>query len=190
MIKLIVYTHNNHKIQEIQAIFTDFEVGSETIEVEEDGATFEENAIKKVSARPLLKDTIGLADDSGLEVDFLNGRPGHHSARYADPPTSQNLCQKLLADMKDATDRSAQFVCVIGMRFSDGSIETVRGVISGNIALQMKGSHKFGYDPVFIPDRYSQTFAEMQPEEKNTISHRYLALQLAKEKILAYSKHS
>jgi XTP/dITP diphosphohydrolase len=147
------------------------------MKVKETGKTFEENAVKKAKAVSRADGGIAIADDSGLEVKCLNGRPGVRSARFAGPkPTSQKLCKKLLKVMKNCKDRSAQFVCVIAVVYPDGRTKTIRGVCKGKIIDEMRGKNGFGYDPVFVPRGYRKTFAEMKPSMKNKLSHRGKAL--------------
>ncbi len=121
-----------------------------------------------------------MADDSGLEVDALGGRPGVLSARYAGEPVDYGANnRKLLRELKNAADRGAQFVSVIALCDPEGTCRTVSGRVRGRIISEARGSSGFGYDPVFIPDGYTQTFAEMAPAEKNAISHRAMALKRA-----------
>ena len=160
------------------------------IEVEEDGLTFEENAKKKAKEihEYLLNkeksDFIVLSDDSGLEVDCLNGAPGVYSARYAgEHGNDYNNNIKLLEDMKDfkGNDRSARFVCVIAVVFEDGNVKTVRGEVQGRIIEELKTEGGFGYDPLFFYNGFNKTFGEATSEEKNAISHRGNALKKLKE---------
>ena len=127
---------------------------------------------------------IALADDAGLMVDALDGRPGVLSARFASPPTPENLCRKLLKVMQESKKRTAQFICVMALAYPDGKIKTVEGICRGRIIHEMRGERGFGYDPVFVPHGYKKTFAEMAPATKNRISHRGRALK--KVKFLIY----
>jgi non-canonical purine NTP pyrophosphatase (RdgB/HAM1 family) len=188
-LKLVITSNNQHKLEEISSIFTESNLDvvgyksifPEEIEFIEDGLTFEENALKKVNALPDFPDCIFLADDSGLIVKSLNNEPGVYSARYAGGDTSTSaLCSRILTNLGTAKDRSAEFVSVIALRFPDQKIKLARGIVKGQIITQMKGENGFGYDPIFLPDNFSKTFAEMKPQEKNMISHRYLALLKAK----------
>ncbi|MBU0574074.1 MAG: RdgB/HAM1 family non-canonical purine NTP pyrophosphatase [Candidatus Margulisbacteria bacterium] len=172
---MIVASQNQHKLKEIEHILG-VKVHGANIKVKEDGKTFEENAIKKAKAGLRKFKELTLADDSGLEVKCLGGKPGVKSARYATPPTPENLCNKLLRAMKDGKDRRAQFVCVIALAYPNGKVKTFKGVVKGRIIEEMRGSHGFGYDPVFVPDGYQKTFAEMKPATKNHLSHRGQAL--------------
>ena len=197
MKKIILASNNLKKIKEITEILKGlpYEVYSLKdmnidIEVEEDGLTFEENAKKKAKEihEYLLNkknsDFIVLSDDSGLEVDCLNGAPGIYSARYAgEHGNDYNNNVKLLEDMKafKGDDRSARFVCVIAVVFEDGNVKTVRGEVEGRIIEELKTEGGFGYDPLFFYNGFNKTFGEATPEEKNEISHRGNALKKLKE---------
>ena len=184
MNRLLIATRNAHKLAEIRTILDlpDVEiVGADEIaglpEVEEDAETFEGNALKKART---LRDASGLwtlADDSGLEVDALNGAPGVYSARYAGEPTdSAANNRKLIAALAGRTDRTARFRCVIALAAPDGREWTVDGRCEGRIALAPSGAEGFGYDPLFVPEGHTISFAEMSSAEKNAISHRGRAL--------------
>ncbi|WP_195986811.1 XTP/dITP diphosphatase [Clostridium sp. D53t1_180928_C8] len=197
MKKIILASNNLKKIKEIKEILKGlpYEVYSLKdmnidIEVEEDGLTFEENAKKKAKEihEYLLNkensDFIVLSDDSGLEVNCLNGAPGVYSARYAgEHGNDYNNNVKLLEDMKGfkGEDRSARFVCVIAVVFEDGNVTTVRGEVQGFIIEELKTEGGFGYDPLFFYKGFNKTFGEATPEEKNKISHRGNALKKLKE---------
>lgn len=182
--RLIIATTNKHKLREIGHILRGARVKGQGARVNEDGKTFESNATKKVKAVKLLPDEIAIADDSGLMVDCLGGKPGVRSARFASPPTAKNLCAKLLRVMRlRGANRRAKFVCVIAIKYPSGKIKTVRGVCRGRIIHEMRGEHGFGYDPVFVPNGYKKTFAEMKPAMKNRLSHRALALRKVKSVI-------
>ena len=197
MKKIILASNNLKKIKEIKEILKGlpYEVYSLKdmnidIEVEEAGLTFEENAKKKAKEihEYLLNkknsDFIVLSDDSGLEVDCLNGAPGIYSARYAgEHGNDYNNNVKLLEDMKafKGDDRSARFVCVIAVVFEDGNVKTVRGEVEGRIIEELKTEGGFGYDPLFFYNGFNKTFGEATPEEKNEISHRGNALKKLKE---------
>jgi XTP/dITP diphosphohydrolase len=144
--------------------------------IKETDRTFEANAVKKAVSISKRSKTLVLADDSGLCVDALNGRPGVRSARYAGPnPSTQRLCGKLLKEMRTKKNRKAKFVCV--MAVADGrKIRLAKGVCKGTIINKMKGGNGFGYDPVFVPLGHSRTFAQMPLKLKNNISHRGKAL--------------
>lgn len=176
----VVATGNKHKLWEIGQILGK-KVKGQVARVKENGRTFSANAIKKVKAIKLKPGQIGIADDSGLMVDCLSGRPGVRSARFASPPTAGNLCAKLLRLMRlRCANRRAKFVCVIAVKFPLGKIRTVKGICCGKIIHEMRGSHGFGYDPVFVPSGYKKTFAEMKPAMKNRLSHRGRALEKLK----------
>lgn len=184
---IVAATGNQHKIQEISAILAQFkmkvisraEAGVPDIEIEEDGLTFEENSRKKAMEIMKLSGQIAIADDSGLEVEFLGGEPGVHSARYAgEGATDQKNNEKLLELMKDVPDekRGASFVSVVTMVYPDGDVLVARGECRGHILRAPRGSNGFGYDPLFVPNGYDRTFAELSAAEKNRISHRANAL--------------
>ena len=195
MTTVALCTHNQNKVKELKALLPDFLVCSYKdvvgcdISVNEDGSTFEENAIKKVEAMPLQKDVIYISDDSGLQVEALNGAPGIYSARLGgDNITSEQQCRIILDRLDDHPIRRAQFVCVIALRFPEVAVFTTRGVVYGTISHQLMGYHGFGYDPIFIPDGYQQTFSQLGDHVKNRLSHRYLAmceaLEILKKRLL------
>ena len=187
MKKLIIATKNKGKVREIKHILKPLKLKIFSLldlpklhDVKETGRTFEENAVKKSKTIAKKFKALVLADDSGLEVKALNGRPGVKSARYAGPtPTKIKLCAKLLKEMKDKKDRRARFVCVIAIADTK-KMRTVKGVCRGRIILEMKGRYGFGYDPIFVPEGYNKTFAQMPLKIKNMISHRGKALKKAK----------
>ena len=144
-------------------------------DIEEDGTTFEENALKKAMALPMVGDAIFLADDSGICVSALGGRPGIYSARYPGQ-TSAEKCLNLLAELGHSDDRRACFYCAIAIRFPDGQAHVVSGCLEGTLAWAPRGDHGFGYDPIFIPEGETQTVAELSGVAKNLMSHRYRAL--------------
>jgi XTP/dITP diphosphohydrolase len=186
-VKLLIATRNRGKLREVQALLEGLPVELVTLndfpdapEVEEDGATLEENAAKKAREVARACGVCTVADDSGLFVDALDGRPGVRSARYAGPePTSRKLCRKLLAELEGLPPerRGAHFGCRIAMADPDGRILlTAEGRVDGRIITQMRGTGGFGYDPVFYFELAGCTFAEMRAEEKNAVSHRARAL--------------
>ncbi|MEK9727939.1 MAG: RdgB/HAM1 family non-canonical purine NTP pyrophosphatase [Candidatus Margulisiibacteriota bacterium] len=190
---LVLFTNNAHKVEEIKTMFDlpDLPIVSYRdvmrmrIDVIEDGQTFEENAIIKVNALPPHPNYIYLAEDSGIEVAHLNGAPGIYSARYAGPnATRQDMCEKLLKECYGAGNRDAQYQAVMALRFPDQTIETFSGIIRGSLAHEMTGAGGFGYDPIFIPEDHDITFAEMAPEDKHALSHRYHALQQVKQALI------
>jgi XTP/dITP diphosphohydrolase len=147
--------------------------------VEEDGTTFRENALKKASFTAKITHTVSLADDSGLEVEYLQGRPGIFSARYAGPaaPDAENIA-KVLEELQGVpfSLRKARFVCVIAICTPGGRCEWVEGECGGVIADSPRGTQGFGYDPIFLAPELGKTFAELNPGEKNRISHRAQAV--------------
>ncbi len=155
-------------------------------EIVEDGKTFEENARIKAAAIQKLAGGIVLADDSGLEVDYLDGAPGIYSARYMGEETSYDIKNQAIIDkLKDAVgkERSARFVCAIAAALPDGRILTTRGTIEGEIGYEIAGTGGFGYDPIFYLPERNKTTAQLTAEEKNEISHRGRALRAMKEKL-------
>jgi len=178
MDSIVVASSNRHKLHEISHILKIAVLGIDP-KVKETGKTFEANAIIKAKAISKRFNRLALADDSGLMVDFLDGKPGIKSARYAIPSTPQNLCTKLLKAMAKTKNRKAQFVSVIALSYPNGKIKTFKGIVKGKIAYEMRGENGFGYDQVFIPSGYKKTFGEMSPAFKNRISHRTRALKKA-----------
>ncbi len=194
--KIIFATGNAGKMKEIRMIMADLgleilsmkEAGVD-VDIVENGKTFEENAMIKASAiaQELKKDgvqAIVLADDSGLEIDYLNKEPGIYSARYMGEDTSYtikntNLIQRL--DGVPDEKRTARFVCVIAAAFPNGSKFTTRATIEGRIGYEERGENGFGYDPIFYLPEYGMYSAELAPEEKNRISHRGKALEEMKK---------
>lgn len=205
MEKIIFATGNEHKMIEIRMILKDLgmeilsqkEAGIQA-EIVEDGKSFEENALIKASGiaavaaqMPEYKDAIVLADDSGLEIDYLNKEPGIYSARYMGEDTSydiknQNLIDRL-AGVPDE-ERTARFVCAIAAAFPDGTKEVVRGTMEGRIGYEIAGENGFGYDPIFFLPEYGCTSAQLSPEKKNELSHRGEGLRKIR-KIIEEIKH-
>jgi len=192
--KIIVASGNKHKIEEIKKILDGLnldiisknEVGLKDIEVIEDKDTLEGNAIKKAKEIAELVDGIVLADDTGLFVDKLNGEPGVYSARYAGEDANDlNNNKKLLNKLEglNLEDRTAEFRTVIAIVLEDKTVKTLTGICKGKIALERKGNNDFGYDPLFIPEGYNETFAEMPQKTKNDISHRANALKKLRLKL-------
>ena len=191
MRRLIFATGNAHKMIEIKEILGELpveilsmkEAGIEA-DIEENGSTFEENALIKAMEVCKLAGEMVLADDSGLEIDYLNGEPGIYSARYMGEDTSYRIKNKNLIDRLEGVPdekRTARFVCAIAAAFPDGRSFVVRGTIEGIIGYEERGENGFGYDPIFyLPERGVST-AELPPEEKNSISHRGNALRKMKE---------
>ena len=194
MKQIIFATGNTGKMREIQSILDDLRVpvlsmkeAGIQVDIQENGTSFEENALIKartVAAAEEARGSIVLADDSGLEIDALNGEPGIYSARYLGEDTPYDVKNRELISRLEGVPedrRTARFVCVIAAVLADGREFTVRGVIEGRIGYEQKGQGGFGYDPIFYVPEYGKTTAEMSPEEKNQISHRGKALMLMKE---------
>ncbi len=191
MTELVLATRNPDKGRELQVLLADLGIRIRTMaefpeapEVIEDGATCRENAMKKALSAARFTGLPAIADDTGLEVSALGGRPGVHAARYAgDHATYRDNCQKLLQELAGVpTDqRQARFVTVAALAYPDGRTEVAEGVLEGHITETPSGSGGFGYDPVFWVPEKEQTLAEMSPEEKNRISHRARAFQEAKK---------
>lgn len=182
MDKIVFATGNENKMIEIRMILEDLgiEILSQreagiTADVIEDGATFEENAMIKAREIAKYTDAIVLADDSGLEIDYLNKEPGIYSARYMGENTSYDIKNQALLDRLDGVPdekRTARFVCAIAAVFPDGTEEVVRGTMEGIIGHEIIGENGFGYDPIFFLPEYHCTSAQLQPEKKNELSHR------------------
>ena len=191
MKRLIFATGNENKMKEIREIMEGLpveilsmkEAGIEA-DIVEDGLSFEENALIKARAVCRLAGEMVLADDSGLEVDYLNKEPGIYSARYMGEDTSYRIKnQNLIERLEGVPDeqRTARFVCAIAAVLPDGRVVTTRGVIEGKIGYEERGTNGFGYDPIFYLPDMSRSTAELTPEEKNAVSHRGNALRLMKE---------
>jgi len=184
--KIVLASRNKKKIEELKRLLEgiDIELLSANDfpyleEVEEDGQTFDENALKKARYVSQQTGLPSLSDDSGLEVEALNGAPGVISARYAgDKATDEENIMKLLKEMNGIPDekRKARFVCCIALVFPDGQEYLFWGYVNGKITFEPRGNNGFGYDPVFIPEGYQRTFAEMETNEKDNLSHRKEAL--------------
>ena len=193
--KMIFATGNEGKMREVRMILGD--LGAEILslkeagiqaEAEENGTTFEENAV--IKAKEIMEKTgaLVLADDSGLEVDALNGEPGIYSARYMGHETSYHIKNKNLIERlegKTGEERSARFVCAIAACFPDGRVLTTRGTMEGQIGYEEKGENGFGYDPIFYLPEYQCYSGELPLEDKNKLSHRGKALRLMKEQLEA-----
>ncbi|PYI71539.1 MAG: non-canonical purine NTP pyrophosphatase, RdgB/HAM1 family [Verrucomicrobia bacterium] len=188
MIDLLVATRNAHKTEEIQRILgpqfnvTDLAAHPEIPHIAESGTTFQENAILKAVAVSKRMPGFVIADDSGLEVEALGGAPGIHSARYAGMnATDQEKTDKLLEELTraGATKNAprARFRCVLALAYKGNVLGAFEGIIEGQIADRPHGSHGFGYDPIFMPEGFQQTFGELAPAEKNQLSHRARALE-------------
>lgn len=185
--RIVFATGNQNKMREIRMILADLgmeiysmkELGVD-VDIEENGKTFEENAeIKARAVSQMLPDDIILADDSGLEIDYLGKAPGVYSARFAGEDTSYDIKNKLLLDKLEGVpeeQRTARFVCVIAAVFPTGQIETVRETMEGIIGHEIEGENGFGYDPIFVVPECGCTTAQMDPVKKNELSHRGKAL--------------
>lgn len=196
--KIVFATSNADKMQEIREILDGMDMEMEIVSmkeagiqvsVEENGTTFEENAMCKAVEIWKLCGGFVLADDSGLEIDYLNKEPGVYSARYLGVDTpykvkNQNLLERM--EGVEEQKRTARFVCAIAAVFPDGTREVVRGTIEGRIGYEEKGTNGFGYDPIFYVPEYGCTTAQLNSEQKNAISHRGKALRGMREKIAAY----
>lgn len=186
MAYIVVATTNQHKVEEYRKLLNGQNVELKSLldypgfpGVEENGASFRENASIKALAACKYCDVPAFADDSGLEVEALDGRPGIYSARYAENDAAR--IAKLLEELKGKENRRARFVCAIAIAINGEVIETFEGEIKGVIVDAPRGAEGFGYDPVFLPDGYEQTFGEMGQELKNSISHRANAFKAAME---------
>lgn len=200
MKKLILASNNKKKIKELKEILNELPIEIKSlaeenieIEVEEDGSTFEENAKKKAQeiyeflVNRGEKDFLVLADDSGLAVDYLNGEPGIYSARYAgqhgnDAKNNEKLLENLKGVKKE--ERRAKFVCQLAMFTESGEYYKVTGEVRGYIIEELNGDGGFGYDPLFFYEPLNKTFGELKPEEKNSISHRGVALKELKRVLM------
>ena len=193
MPRIIFATSNEGKMKEIRLIMQDsgyegvsLKEAGVSAEIIEDGATFEENAVIKASAIAKLTGELAMADDSGLEVDYMDKAPGIYSARFLGEDTSYDIKNNYILDkLKGVSreERSARFVCAIALAWPDGTAVTKRATIEGYIGYEIRGENGFGYDPIFMVPEYDKTTAELSIEEKNKISHRAKALQAMKEEL-------
>ena len=194
--RIVFATGNAGKVKEIQMILADMgmevvsmkEAGI-TIDIEEDGATYEENAMIKARAVAAHTDAIVMADDSGLEIDYLNKEPGVYSARYLGEDTPYSVKNTNLIERLNGVpdeQRTARFVCDIAAVLPDGTELTTRATIEGRIDYEEKGSNGFGYDPIFYVPEFQKTTAQLTEEEKNRVSHRGKALELMKKELKKY----
>ena len=198
MKRIVFATGNENKMKEIRMILEDLgmeilsmkEAGVD-VDIVEDGASFEENAeIKARAVARVLTNDIVLADDSGLEIDYLDKAPGIYSARFAGEDTSYDIKNNILLDRMEGVpdeERTARFVCAVAAVFPDGTVDAVRETIEGRVAYEPAGDNGFGYDPIFYVPEYGCTTAQMSPEQKNELSHRGKALRsmraILKEKL-------
>ena len=186
---VFVATRNRNKVRELEALLADTELGllsyrdfDDLPEIPEDGETLEENAAAKATALAKQTGMLTIADDSGLEVDALEGRPGVRSARYAGAEaTDKENNEKLLAELHGVPEwkRTARFRCAIALATPEKLLAVVEGVCDGHITTEERGTEGFGYDPLFVKEDYTKTFAELSLEIKNRVSHRALALEKA-----------
>ncbi len=194
--ELVIATRNERKFRELKRLFRGSGIRIISLkkfpgvpEVVEDGMTFSANAAKKAVTVSGYTDKLVLADDSGLEVDALGGRPGIHSSRYAGAKKDDRLnIAKLLRALRDkpCSKRGARFRCVVAVADRGSIVKLTEGVCGGNIGLSVKGTSGFGYDPVFIPRGRKKTFAQLGPAVKDRLSHRAKALRKAKRIIEVY----
>ena len=183
--KIVLASSNKHKVQEINDIVSgkgvEFILPPEGFDPIENGTTFEENSYIKALSAWKLTNTWVLADDSGLCIDALDGKPGIYSARYAETPALR--IQRVLSELEGVLDRTAHFSCAMTLINPKGEVEyKCLGICKGKIIDEPKGTNGFGYDPIFMPDGYNITMAELSESEKNLISHRSVAL----NKVLDY----
>jgi XTP/dITP diphosphohydrolase len=196
---VVAATQNKHKLEELDAITRPFgfflvsrkDADVPDFEIEEDGETFEENSLKKAMEIHKLCKLPTIADDSGIMVDYLNGDPGIYSARFAGEEGNDDKNNKKLIELLSSLpmeERSAKFVSVITMVFSDREILVARGECQGHILYEPRGENGFGYDPLFVPNGYERSFGELSAEEKNQISHRAKALQVLATQLEEYKR--
>lgn len=191
--RIIFATGNAGKMKEIRMILADLGIpvvsmkeAGITADIEENGTTFEENAIIKAKTIMEMTGEIVMADDSGLEIDYLDGAPGIYSARFMGEDTSYDIKNRALIEKLDGVSdekRTARFACSIACALPDGRILTSYGAMEGQIGYEIKGENGFGYDPIFYLPEYGCSSAEISPEQKNELSHRGKALRSMKEKL-------
>ena len=194
MPRIIFATSNEGKMREIRQIMQDSEYEVVSLkeagisaDIEENGTTFEENAVIKASAIAKLTGELAMADDSGLEVDYMDKAPGIYSARFLGEDTSYDIKNTYILDKLKGVPqegRSARFVCAIALAKPDGTAITKKATIEGYIGYEIRGENGFGYDPIFMVPEFDKTTAELSMEEKNKISHRAKALCAMKEELL------
>ena len=193
--RIIFATGNENKMKEIREVLqdTDYEILSMKeagveVDVGETGTTFEENAMLQAEGSAQVCGAVVVADDSGLEIDYLNKEPGIYSARYLGHDTSYDYKNKVILEKLEGVpqeQRSARFVCAIAAVFPDGRKVVKKATIEGQIGTKIAGENGFGYDPIFYVPEYGCTTAELSPEQKNAISHRGKALRMIKEELEA-----
>lgn len=187
--EIVFASHNEGKIKEIKKLLAPYGIKVKSAldmnlpDVEETGKTFEENSLLKSRTIAKFVNMPCLADDSGLCVDALNGAPGVYSARYAPNRDFDKGMEKLLAEMEKSPNKSrnAHFSCVISLAWPDGQYKVFAGQVDGKIAFHKMGAGGFGYDPLFVPEGFTSSFAQMSQEEKNKISHRGRAVEKLKD---------
>lgn len=194
--RIVFATSNQGKMREVRMILKDLgweilsmEEAGIHIDVEENGSTFEENALIKARAIHQRCGGVVLADDSGLEIDCLNKEPGIYSSRYLGEDTPYEVKNRIILERLEKIEgpkRSARFVCAIGAVLPDGTELTAKAAVEGTIAREQAGDGGFGYDPIFYIEELGKTMAELDGDEKNRISHRGKALRAMKEKLKAY----
>lgn len=202
MTNILVATHNSKKRREIKYLLKDFngikvmsldDLNTEPPNIIEDGKTFRQNAVKKAVTTSKFFKGLVLADDSGLEVDALGGKPGVRSARFARAKATDAENNRKLLKLLDGVPekvRRARFVCHVALASGGTLLESFEGAINGEILVKTRGKNGFGYDPVFLPKGHDKTFAQMSASCKNSISHRALALKKLKKSIQKYLKNS
>lgn len=200
MQQIIFATGNKDKMREIREIMGDMDVEIKSMkevgidpEIQEDGATFEENALIKAKAVAAYTDAIVLADDSGLEIDYLNKEPGVYSARYMGEDTPYTIKNQALIDRLDGVEkekRTARFVCAIAAVLPDKQTLVARETMEGFIGYEPEGTNGFGYDPIFYLDEFGCSSASLTPEQKNAISHRGKAIREMKKMLKNFQKNS
>ncbi len=191
--KIIFATKNAGKVKEVKLMLSELnaeiltmtEAGID-IDIDENGKTFEDNAIIKAKAVMEASGCVSISDDSGLEIDYIGKKPGVHSARFMGEETPYEVKNAKILEMLEGVDekeRTARFVSVIAAAFPDGKVITARGTVEGIIAYEPKGTNGFGYDPIFFYPPFGKTLSEIDVELKNSISHRGKALEAMKEKL-------
>ena len=197
MSEIILASNNKDKVKEVKQILCDYDIVSLKdagidVDVEENGTTFEENALIKARAIAKITGKMTMADDSGLEIDYLDKAPGVYSARFMGHDTSYDIKNKALIEKLEGVegqDRSCRFVCAIAVVFPDGRELVKRGTMEGLLAKEISGENGFGYDPIVFLPEYGKTSASLSPEEKNRISHRGKALAIIKEELKNYAQN-
>jgi XTP/dITP diphosphohydrolase len=195
--RIVIATHNKGKVKEIAELFAS--VGVETVsaaelglpEPEETGQSFTENATIKAEAAAKASGLPAVADDSGLEVTALSGAPGIHSARWAGPDRDFNIAMERVhreVEASGSDDLTAKFVCVLAYARPNAETIAMRGAVAGTLVWPPRGKRGFGYDPIFVPDGYNETFGEMDPDHKNFISHRMRAFEKLMLRTLPYEE--